>query len=71
MAPYVRFAITNVFNTHYLVAYNTSVSANNSGPVDANGLPTTFTKGPNFGVATSSTNFQTPRVLTVAAGIRF
>jgi outer membrane receptor for ferrienterochelin and colicin len=71
VAPYVRFAITNLFDTHYLVTYNTSVSPINSGPLDANGLPLTYKKGGNFGVATSSTNFQTPRVLTVAAGIRF
>ncbi|HEX7671691.1 MAG TPA: hypothetical protein VF395_18990, partial [Polyangiaceae bacterium] len=73
VAPYVRFAITNVFDTHYLLSFNTSVSSNRGAgaPLDANGLPTTFTKGANFGTATSSTNFQTPRVLTVAAGIRF
>lgn len=71
VAPYVRFAITNLFDTHYLVSYNTSVSPNKSGPLDANGLPTTYIKGKSFGQATSSSNFQAARTLTAAAGIRF
>jgi hypothetical protein len=77
VAPYVRFAITNLFDTQQLVAFNTSVTPNDglgthkSGPVDANGLPTTFTKGAAFGTATSSANFQAARTLSVAAGIRF
>jgi hypothetical protein len=71
VAPYVRFAITNLWSTHYLVSYNISVSPNYDGPLDANGLPTTYIKGANFGKATSSSNYQTPRQLTIAAGIRF
>jgi hypothetical protein len=77
IVPYVRFAILNVFNTAYLVNYDISVIPNDGknghpvGPLDANGLPTTYTPGPNFGTATSSTNYQTSRTLTVAAGVRF
>jgi Carboxypeptidase regulatory-like domain len=81
VAPYVRFAITNLFDTHYLVAFDSSVTPNDgrtvagvthpTGPLDANGLPTTFTKGPAFGTATSSINYQPARTLSVAAGIRF
>ena len=81
VAPYVRFAITNLFDTHYLVSFNTSIIPNDgklvngvqhdAGPLDANGLPTTFTKGPTFGTATSSSNYQTARTLSLAAGIRF
>jgi Carboxypeptidase regulatory-like domain/TonB-dependent Receptor Plug Domain len=88
VAPYVRFAIRNVFNTAYLVSFNTTAIVPNDGktvngvkhpdgPLDANGLPTTFStqKDENnheiFGTATSSTDYQPSRTLTVAAGIRF
>jgi outer membrane receptor for ferrienterochelin and colicin len=73
VAPYARFAIRNVFNTAYLLTYNTSITPNTGpgAPVDAHGLPTTYTPGANFGVATSSTNYQLSRTLTAAAGIRF
>jgi hypothetical protein len=71
VAPYVRFAITNLFNTAYLVSYDTSVTANTNGPLDSNGLPTTYTKAKTFGTATSSANYQPARTLTIAAGIRF
>lgn len=73
IAPYVRFAIRNVFNTAYLLTYNISVAPNTDAgaPVDAHGLPTTYKPGPNFGTATSSTDYQVSRTLTVAAGVRF
>ena len=73
VAPYVRFAITNLFNTAYLNNYNISVTAlrGATDPKDANGLPTTYRKGASFGTATSSTNYQTARTLSAAAGIRF
>lgn len=71
VAPYVRVAVTNVFNTHYLVSFNTSVRPNTAGPLDANGLPTTYIKGASFGQATNSTDYQAARIVTAAAGIRF
>ncbi len=71
VVPWVRFAITNLFNPAYLVSYDTSVTANTKGPLDSNGLPTTYTKAKTFGTATSSANYQPARTLTFAAGIRF
>ena len=73
IAPYVRFAILNVFNTAYLVSYNTSITSNTGpgDPVDAFGLPTTYTPGPNFGTATSSSNYQIARTFSAAVGVRF
>ena len=73
IAPYARFAIRNVFNTAYLLSFNTSITSNTGpgAPVDARGLPTTFTVGPNFGKATNSGDYQLARTLTAAVGIRF
>jgi hypothetical protein len=73
IAPYVRFAIRNVFNTAYLLSFNTSITPKTGAgdPVDVHGLPTTYTPGANFGKATSSSNYQVSRTLTVAGGIRF
>ena len=77
IAPYVRFAITNVFNTHYLVSYNTSVirtTGNGTRPGrstrTASRRPTR--RVPTFGTATSCDQLpDSARTLTAAAGIRF
>ncbi len=83
VAPWIKATVFNVFNTHYLVAYDTSVipcAADGSGnlptgcaagPVDANGLPTTFVKSNTFGTARSATDYQTARQFLLSAGIRF
>jgi hypothetical protein len=54
------------------------VSANTSGPLDANGIPTTYVQGPRFGQATSDNQFPAPyagqnggRAVRMAFGIRF
>ena len=71
--PDLAGQVVNVFNTHYLLAYNTAiVPCSGAGcPLDANGLPTTFTKGPAFGTARSAADYQVARTFTLSAGIRF
>jgi hypothetical protein len=84
LSVWVKGQVVNVFNTHYLVAYNTAIvpcsdpaSAVQRGagctsfPLDANGLPTTFVPGAAFGNARSSADYQVPRTFTLSAGIRF
>ncbi len=69
--PWVKVTVTNVSNETALNTYNTSITPVGSGPVDQFGLPTTFTKGVNFGKATRAADYQTPREYFISAGIRF
>jgi hypothetical protein len=55
LGPWVKFDVYNLFNNQKLIAWNTTVSGNNAGPVDALGLPTTFTRSAAFGTATADT----------------
>lgn len=83
LSPWVKLSITNVTNESRLVRYNTTIKGNcgtatvtsscsgTIGPLDAQGLPTTFTKDPLFGTARSAADYQTPREYAISAGIRF
>ena len=42
--PYLKFEVLNAFNNQKLIGFDTTVSANWDGPVDALGIPTTFTR---------------------------
>jgi hypothetical protein len=55
LAPWLKFDIYNVLNNQKLIAWNTTVSRVTTGPVDALGIPTTFTQSSAFGTATSNT----------------
>jgi hypothetical protein len=44
-----------VLNNQKLIAWDTTVNADPNSPKDANGLPTGFIQGPNFGKATADT----------------
>jgi hypothetical protein len=57
IAPYVKFTMVNVLNNDKLTSWNTSVTPDNDGPKDADGLPTQFIEGARFGQATSAANF--------------
>jgi hypothetical protein len=57
LRPWFKVQIVNVFNYNTPLSFNTAISPNNAGPVDSLGLPTTFTKGPQFGQATNNSNF--------------
>jgi len=69
--PYVKFDMRNVFNNDSLIGFDTSVTANDDGPKDANGLPTAYVKGPQFGKAVSNTSFPIQRTYRWAVGFRF
>jgi len=78
LRPWVKLEILNAFNNQKLVSWNTSITADNSGPKDENGLPTNYVKSAAFGTATGPANYPRPRpgldggrTLLVAAGIRF
>ncbi len=73
--PYVKVDVRNVFNDQTLGAgtggTNISISPNDDGPVDASGIPTTYTKSPSFGEATGNSSYPIPREYRVAVGFRF
>ena len=78
LKPYLKFELLNAFNNQKLIGFDTTVSANWDGPVDALGIPTTFTRGPRFGQANSNANFPTwrsgqngSRAFLMALGVRF
>ena len=76
--PYLKFEALNAFNNQKLIGFDTTLSANWSGPVDALGIPTTYTQGPRFGQANSNVNYPSwrtgnsgSRAFLLAAGVRF
>lgn len=71
LRPWLKFDVFNVLNDDTLRIFNTTVLRNTSGPLDSLGLPTTYTKGPAFGTATSAGNYVRPRTWQVALGFRF
>ncbi len=72
LSPYFRLFVTNLFNSSYH-NYNTSVVAKTgaSDPKDANGLPTTYSLGANYGKVTSAGQYMTPISYNMSLGIRF
>ena len=76
--PWVKFEVYNLFNNQKQIAWDKTVGADATSPVDANGLPTGYVEGPNFGKATSGSHFVGPwvgqaggRTMKVALGVRF
>jgi hypothetical protein len=69
--PYIKLVVSNVTNEDTAATFNTQVSRNTAGPKDAQGLPTEFIKGVNFGKATAAGNYQIPREYFISAGFRF
>jgi hypothetical protein len=66
LRPWVKFEVYNIFNDQSLVGYNTAITADPNSPRDADGLPTGFIRGANFGRATANTHF--PRATTTPSG---
>jgi hypothetical protein len=78
LKPWVKFDIFNALNNDKLVSFNTTVTQDPASPLDALGYRTGFVKGPQFGQATSASNYIPPfggvtglRTFQVAVGVRF
>jgi hypothetical protein len=81
--PWLKVEIYNVFNNQTLIAWDTTVTADPNSPKDANGLPTGYIRGPNFGTASADVINSVPaypqpipgtsggRLFRMAFGIRF
>jgi hypothetical protein len=78
MSPWVKLEVLNTLNNQKLIAWNTTVTADNSGPKDENGLPTNYIKSASYGTATGPASYPRPRAgadggrtFLMSAGIRF
>ena len=84
LSPWIKATVLNVFNTAYRTGFDTGIipcdDPANQDQIhagctaftkDAKGLPTTFGKGPSFGVARGITDYQQARQFQLAVGIRF
>ncbi len=78
LRPWVKLDIFNLFNNLKQIAWNTTISQDKTSATDALGIYTNYTKGANFGKATSNANFPVPlesviggRTFRVAFGFRF
>ena len=78
LRPWVKLEVLNAFNNQKLVSWNTSITADASGPKDENGLPINYTKSAAYGSATGPASYPRPRpgmdggrTFLVAAGLRF
>ena len=68
----------NLTNNQKLIRWNTTVQPDPNSPLDANGLPTGFIQGSNFGNASANTDypvwrpgFTGGRTFLVSTGVRF
>jgi len=76
--PWLKVEFYNLLNNQKQIAWDKTVTPDNSGPKDANGLPLDYVKGPRFGEATNDNQFPQPipgqnggRLFRMALGIRF
>jgi hypothetical protein len=78
LSPWVKLEVLNLTNNQKLISWNTTVTPDPNSPLDADGLPTGFIQGSNFGNATANTNypvwrpgFTGGRTFLVSTGVRF
>lgn len=78
VSPWIKVEVLNALNNQKLIAWDTTVTADNAGAKDANGLPLSFITGANFGKATATTQYPRPRpgmdggrTFIVAFGMKF
>ena len=76
--PWIKIELYNVLDNDKLVRWDTTVTADPNSPKDANGLPTGYIPGANFGKAVQDNQFPQPvpgtnggRLFRMAFGIRF
>ena len=76
--PWFKVEIYNVLNNDKLIGWDTTVTADPASPKDANGLPTGYITGANFGKAVQDNQYPQPipginggRLIRFAFGFRF
>jgi outer membrane receptor protein involved in Fe transport len=76
--PWIQMQVYNVLNNNKLIQWDTTVTRDLTGPVDAIGQPINYVKGPNFGKGTAATHYPRwssgengGRTFRLAMGVRF
>ena len=69
--PWMKLELRNVLNNDTLTTWNIAVTPDNEGPKDADGLPTNYIKGRNYGKGTGTGNYPVPREFLFSVGVRF
>jgi len=76
--PWVKVEFYNLLNNQKLIAWDRTITPDNNGPKDANGLPLNYVEGPRFGQPTNDNQFPQPipgqnggRLFRMALGVRF
>jgi len=78
LKPWIKVEFYNLLNNNKLIKWDTTVTADPNSPKDANGLPTGYIQGANFGKAVQDNQFPQPipgtnggRLFRMAFGVRF
>jgi hypothetical protein len=78
LRPWIKIEVLNALDNQKLIGWNTTITADNAGPKDENGLPINYIKSAAFGTASGPASYPRPRpgldggrTLMFAAGIRF
>jgi Carboxypeptidase regulatory-like domain len=61
LSPWFRVEVLNVMNNQKPISWDTTITANLKGALDANGLPLDYIKGATFGKSTKTTDYPRPR----------
>ena len=69
--PWLKIDVFNIFNNDTLVSWDTTINADESGPVDSMGLPTRYIPGSLFGQGTSNADYPRARGWQISLGFRF
>ena len=76
--PWVKLEVYNLFNDQKQIAWDKTIAVDPASARDANGIPTGYVQGPQFGQATNGNQFPQPylgqnggRTLKIAFGTRF
>jgi hypothetical protein len=78
VSPWFKVEALNALNNQKPISWDTTVTADLKGPLDANGLPLNYITGPNFGKPTKTTDYPRPRpgldggrTFLMSFGVRF
>ena len=76
--PWFKVEVYNLLNNQKQIGWDRTISVDAASPLDANGIPTGYIKGPRFGQPTSGAHYPQPylgqnggRTVRMAFGVRF
>ena len=61
LRPWLKLEVLNAFNNDTLIGWDTTITADATSALDADGLPTAYLRGTRFGQGTSTAHYPRPR----------